>query len=388
MRAIEPGRMPSDEQTLILKAALLEGQAGREATLRWLPAASLDRLGTSSRRLLPLLYDRLQAEGIEHPMVNVLRGVKRHTWYHNRLLFHQARDVVRSVRQTGIEVMIIKGAALTIEYYRDYGLRPMDDLDLMVPVGKAVEAVAEMQKQGCKLHWQIDLEYMRDHVVDFLWELHLCNAKGRHFDLHWHLYPMCLNRDSDDDLWQASRAARFEGEDVRVPCPADLLLHTIVHGFSWETISPIRWIPDALAILRKAESIEWERLLQQSAKRGLVAMTLPSLLYLQREFAAPVPSEVISTLKNTRVSILQKLEYANGIKPITSFQDVLVSHLCRTARVARGASLRKKLRILTLSHIAYAKFNSRAEIPRRFYAALRRTIGKRVSSESEGAGAL
>lgn len=381
MRTSDPGRMPTSEQTLILKAALLTGSAGREAALRWLPTANIDRLGKSSRSLLPLLYDRLKAEGIEHPIVPVLKGVKRHTWYHNRMLFHQARELVRSLRQIGCEVMIIKGAALVIEYYRDYGLRPMEDLDLMVPVGKAVDAVAELQRRGCVLEWPIGpigMEFLRDRVLGFLHALHLRNETGRAFDLHWHLYHWCVNPNSDDDLWQASRLARFEEEDVRIPCPPDFLLHTIVHGVAWTRISPIRWIPDALAILRNAKSLDWDRLLQQTEKRQFAAMTLPSLLYLQREFAASVPSEVIHTLSRTRVSFLRKLEYANCIKPQTSIWDAFVFHLCRGARIAQGASFRKKLQILTLSHFAYVKVQSRADIPRRMRNMWQRIMRKNI----------
>lgn len=367
MKTTDPGRMPTDEQTLILKAALLTGPAAREAALRWLPTANIDRLGKSSRSLLPLLYERLKAEGIDHPIVPVLKGVKRHAWYHNRMLFHQGRELVRSLHQIGCEVMIIKGAALSIEYYRDYGLRPMEDLDLMVPYEKALDAVAELQRQGCVLEWPISREFLRNHVLGYMHALHLRNEGGRVFDLHWHFYHWGVNPDSDDDLWQGSRPASFEEEDVRIPCPADFLLHAIVHGVAWSAISPIRWIPDALAILRHSQSLDWDRLLQQTNKRRLAAMTLPSLLYLRREFAAPVPSEVIHALSRTRVSFLQKLEYASAAKPPNSIRNALVFHLCRTARIAQGASFRKKLHIMTLSHFASMRLERRADIPRKIW---------------------
>ena len=384
LKTSDPGCLPTAEQTLILRAALLSGPAAGEAALRWLPTANLDRLGKSARRLLPLLYDRLRAQEIDHAILPVLKGVKRHTWYNNRMLFHQAREVVRHLTNAGINVMAIKGAALTISYYRDYGARPMEDLDLMVPVTSAVDALAIFRECGWVSQLPCSADFLCERILDFRHALHQRNPAGRDIDLHWHLLPICTSRNADDDFWKASCVADFEGEQVRVPCPADHLLHIIVHGVGWDKISPIRWIPDALAVLRMSESLDWDRFTAQAQKHHLTAMILPSLRYLQSEYEAPIPAGVISALTGTRVSWFHNLEHRNLIIRRDSVASASVYHICRVARVTAGVPLRKKVRSISLALCSSMNLERRRQLPGYIWKKVRKKLAHRKEQTVRG----
>ena len=58
---------PDAAQTLLLQAALLDGDAGRTALDEWRARVDLDRLDRGSLTLLPLLYQRLVDAGIADP---------------------------------------------------------------------------------------------------------------------------------------------------------------------------------------------------------------------------------------------------------------------------------------------------------------------------------
>src|SRR5262245_12445960 len=94
--------------------------------------ADLDRLDPGSIRLLPLLYRRLERDGAQDEIARKLKGVYRHAWYGNQLRLRDAALVAGELRRRGTEPMLLKGAALTLLHYRDYGLRPMEDVDILV----------------------------------------------------------------------------------------------------------------------------------------------------------------------------------------------------------------------------------------------------------------
>jgi Uncharacterised nucleotidyltransferase len=82
----------------------------------------------------------------------------------------------------------------------------------------------------------------------------------------------------------------FEGRHILVPSPSDQLFHVCVHGLQWDWTRKIRWIADALSILR--EPMDWERI-RQLAEWARMSFRLAKALELLRErFGAQVPPDV------------------------------------------------------------------------------------------------
>lgn len=346
----DAGSVPSEEQRLILRVALLEGPEAREAAIAWLAKVDIARLGRASVRLLPLIYERFRQEGIQHPVVPVLRGIKRHTWCRNRLLFQQASEAIRALGAAGIEVMLIKGAALTIEYYQDYGLRSMDDVDLLVRYPDAGAAIEVLRRQGWKalalfvpevklrMQWN-EQKGFSEETRQYVHAMHFVHPSGQDLDLHWNLTPFCLGPDADRDFWAASKEITFEGQAVRVLDPADQLLHVCVHGAAWESVAPIRWIADALAVIRKTPQLDWKRLLLQARKRKLTLMVSSALDYIDRNIGDFVPAHVLADFKGSDVTVFEKLEYRQLLKPASALGRVQ-RKVWTFLRVCQGNTLR------------------------------------------------
>ena len=123
---------PTSAQRLLLRAVVLRGAEALAAWQRWTQAVDLDGLDAGSIRLLPQLYRSLEREGVRDPLMSRLKGVYRHTWYGNQLRLRDAAVVLGELSRRGIEPMLLKGAALTLLHYRDSGLRPMEDVAVLV----------------------------------------------------------------------------------------------------------------------------------------------------------------------------------------------------------------------------------------------------------------
>jgi hypothetical protein len=85
--------------------------------------------------MAPLLYVHLKAAGVQLPrdVKRTLQGlVLRHREI-NRVRMHVLRDILSTYDGAGIQALVLKGAALAHLVYPEPGLRPMSDLDILVP---------------------------------------------------------------------------------------------------------------------------------------------------------------------------------------------------------------------------------------------------------------
>ncbi|MFY9852648.1 MAG: nucleotidyltransferase family protein [Terracidiphilus sp.] len=340
---IEPRALPLEEQRQILRAALQPGPEAREEAIEWLPRADIETMGFDSLRLMPQLYERLRMEGIDTPLLPRLNGLKKHAWSKNNLLLRRANDAIRALQQAGIDVMAIKGIALIVAYYRDYSLRPMYDADLLVPHQHARAACQILARHGWTNEFvNPENPHLIEQAFQYLHAAHQFDPLGRDLDLHWNLLAYRLGPGVDDDFWAGSGEAVLGGQKVRILNPADQLLHICVHGTD---SPPIRWIPDALAVLRRTSDLNWDRLLAQAHKKNLTLMISRALEHVQRDFADHVPAEVLTDLHRSRVSIFERYEYWQLSGPVNPFFGWLPRTLYRFLCRSGGNPLPVRLRL-------------------------------------------
>ena len=256
---------PDDRQRTLLRAALLPGPGAREAwraAAAWLDPARID---PGSRQLLPLVWANLTGQGIHDPALEPLAGFYRDTRVRVEALLAAAARPLAGLRAAGIPTLVLKGGALVSRYYCDTGLRPMSDLDVLVPTPAAPAAQQVLQDHGWspRFRWSA-LGVRMTHAAVF---------DGTHeapVDLHWHVFAECCRPDADASLWERSIAIEIGGVPTRALSPADQLLHVCVHGDKWVHVPGIRWVADAVTVMRAAAVIDWEHLVQEATRRRFV----------------------------------------------------------------------------------------------------------------------
>ncbi len=92
----------------------------------------IEHLDSGSDRLLPLLYRNLFRIGIDYPVMTKLNGIYCHTGSKNQLRMARLPQVLESFAAAGIQSVLLKGCSLAIWDNEDFGLRPMQDLDIWV----------------------------------------------------------------------------------------------------------------------------------------------------------------------------------------------------------------------------------------------------------------
>ena len=290
---------PSAFQTEVLRAAVSPPAEAAAAWDRLRAVLVLDDLTDPEvHRLLPLVAANLTRAGVDDPDLPRLQGLRRRTWVENELLLHRCRPALDQLRTDGVPIVFLKGVALAVEHLGDLGLRPMQDVDILVPLEHAARALDRLEELG----WRDPGEIPRARLFASHHGAGLVHPEGGALDVHWHLgTPLLLPGDearSSDDLWAAAVPLRDprHGIDDLTLCPTDHLLHLIAHGVWGGSASTVRWAADAAVVLRGGR-IGWSRLVEQATRRRIAPLVADALAFLRDELAQPIPHAPIQALR-------------------------------------------------------------------------------------------
>jgi hypothetical protein len=251
---------------------------------------------------MPALCANLAALGVEERLLARLRDARRETWAANRALFSATLPVIAALEEAGIKTILLKGSALVATGALESSGRPMSDVDVLVPTQAANEAIEQLVSLGLKPLGRTPAWYVSEYVPRFSPSFSFARpGAGAQVDLHWHALHASRQHDADDAFWNAALAVELDQVATRALCPADALLHAVVHGLHWAPIPSYRWVLDASMIIGAgAGTLDYDRLVEQARLRRTAVAVHAGLRYLRDLIDAPVPSETLRALAARR----------------------------------------------------------------------------------------
>src|SRR4030042_4414622 len=311
----EGGCWPTRQQELLLRASLLKGDEAVDAWHEWKSKVDVDSLDQVSLHFLPLLYRNLHIHDIEDSLMDMFKGIYRLTWYKNQMLLHHMAAVLRAFQNADIKTMLLKGAALTLLHYKDYGLRYMDDFDVLVHTEQALAAIDLLKRLG----WRPISRPIKAFNEEYLSVRHSHGFEDsalRQLDLHWHVFLESCYVNSDNDFWNFAVHTEFHNVSTCTLNPTDQLLHVFAHGVNWAPVPLLRWIADAVVVINTSQSgIDWNRLVEHAKKHRLTLQISNALDYLHELLNVSIPSEALQSLQIMHVSRVECLEYKVRTSP-------------------------------------------------------------------------
>ena len=237
-------------------------------------------------RLLPFIYNRWKGFA-SNSLIEAGQRAYLATWRQNRERMTALREVLTGLRQAGIECMILKGAALTLRHYRDYGLRDMGDFDIMVHPWDTGRALGFMLRNGWEAEGNCTAESIaRQARVRHAWQF--SRGETEHCDLHWRPLSQCNAPNISKLFWQGSEMGDLNGLPVKVPGPTDLFFHVCVHAMHWEWTPNLYWFADALVLLGQGR-VDWDRAGELARASQMTARFAAALQELRCRFAVSTP---------------------------------------------------------------------------------------------------
>ncbi len=173
------------------------------------------------------------------------------------LLTHQI------LADAGIRHMALKGAALAWHAYPHPALRPMRDLDILVPADDALRAFDTLLKAGLSrtpssrghpaamLQWHRHLPALRSPSGTVTVELH-SRLSG-----HGQEGTRTVDVSHSDSFWARGTTLPMAGASLPVTSPTDLLLHLIVHAVYDHEFNNGPVLLGDLAFLLDRQAIDW-----------------------------------------------------------------------------------------------------------------------------------
>lgn len=312
-----------DERRLILNCARLElGGPLLEQTLEILQkplgwGAVVFFAGLHS--VAPLLHRHLKRfEGeitVPQEARQALLRLFHRAGYQNRQFSSALHDLLERFAIGGIPVIVLKGLSLVELVYGNLSLRPLIDINLLIPRENLEKARALLLQGG---YFMRTLDPSRGRLFS---QFHLIklNDFRVHLLLQWH--PVNWPRVHAIDLrpfWEEAQPVRLSRRDALILSPVDLVLYLCLHpdrhGFlnipalaledptefvfdEWTENRLIRFADIHETIRHYQGVIDWEVLVERAKAGGIEGSVYASLRWVTELFGQPVESWVLKALR-------------------------------------------------------------------------------------------
>ncbi len=326
----------------MLRAALGSGQDAVEAYRAWRASVLLDDIDWPTFRLLPLLDATAKRHGIVDADAKRIEGAAKHIWLSNTLRLNSLIAAVDALQAAGIEVLLLKGAALFARDPEQIGLRATGDYDVMVRDADKRAAVAALDKAGFRpLVYQPERFTDRDfevmHAAAFTWGE---RAQRGQVDLHWRPSGDFPAPGLSELLFSAAEFAKIGNTTVAIPCLADHLFVGLMHANSAARTDRIDWFVEAAQILQRSGArIDWNRIALLCRRYEVSDVAVQALSSLNECVPGLIPAERIRQLES-QVSAFERIEHRlRKADRASIFRQLAMRLLDRTRAQRRDRSL-------------------------------------------------
>ena len=330
------------------EAALIIGQA---PDLDW--QAVLD--GALYHGLAPLLWHYLNGATEARVPAQVLAQLRRehdHALAASLLLQHDFRQAVTALGNAGVPVIALKGIGTSELLYAHPGLRPMGDLDLLVPREQLEHAVSALTS----LDYREARPTQRQHLAalgDALWPAgewgqpkHVTLARRdagvqRLLELHWELEYWrtrgALNGSAAATAWRNAQPMRVAGVQTRLLADEEFVLHLLAH-FGLHGLGLLVWLTDIDRLIRRKQGeLDWDRITDLARASDLQLVAGATAYCLREWLGTPLPSGVFAGTDRWRTAALEWTLASRGKQP--GAPNGYLIELCQWLN-ARGVSRR------------------------------------------------
>jgi hypothetical protein len=301
-------RPPDPVQNAALGAALLQPE---QALLAWSRLRQLtddlDVTDDATFRMLPMAYRNLRSAGLDDAELALLRGVYRQFWLKTRITLRTAHTVLPLLRSAGVEPVALKGLGLLATAYPEAAMRPMHDLDFLLPTESFRTALEALTAAG----WS-PLRGSAKSYFKRLRTFHALPVKGPdgiEIDLHRHMLEENCYQGADDRLFERLRQGTVDGLPVTTLSTEDHLINACVHGVRWDPTPPLRWVLDCVMNVRAAgDALDWAYVEDEASRRG-VTLAMAAALNFARDFEPSIPEATIAALAGARHGRLERYDF-------------------------------------------------------------------------------
>ncbi|MCK5305914.1 MAG: nucleotidyltransferase family protein [Candidatus Omnitrophica bacterium] len=274
-----------------------------------------------SEGVTPLAYKSLS--GIDQAKAIVPKDIwkKMENCYYsvaasNTLLYQKLTGILTSFNETGVKVIVLKGAALAASIYGNAALRAMTDIDLLV---KKEELPFVDTGLKCLGYSSADrsVEDIDISSVSYLTTLDYRNPAKNSPPLHIHYHFVnstipthsYIDKIKIEKIWQEAEETEIGGVKTLVMSPHHLLIHLAEHSLRvLHSLNKLSYLCDINETVNfYGERLDWSKLVSHSFEFNLNRLVYFSLYFTAKFLNTAIPQKVLSALKPSRLSWEEKI---------------------------------------------------------------------------------
>ncbi len=288
-------RIDSAEWPLVMQTALENGLA----PLTYAALKKLDRLGEPPAGIAKSLHAAYYWTSID-----------------NWLRLEKLGGLLDQFERAQIPVILLKGCALAVTLYPDVGLRPMADLDLLVPADATERACALLRENGFSPKL-----WLTDHFSWDLWNVRSMRRGRRRpmiVEVHRHLLhlPYYRHQMPVDWFWQRTVSVPLGPRTGQTLVPTAHLVHLAAHFALHHQAGRLIWSYDlALLLARHREVIRWDEVLKAAEEFQLGEVLRVSLEGVTTLWGVCVPHGALEGSRTLQPSREQRLLFMAATAP-------------------------------------------------------------------------
>jgi hypothetical protein len=228
----------------------------------------------------------------------------------NTLRYYELSTILKAFNDVGIDVIVLKGAFLAEAIYKNIGLRPMSDIDLLIKK----EDLQKVKNEVVQLKYHAPVYPTKWHEQwQNAWteEINYTNQeKNVAIDVHWNLQPPSSPIQVDiTKSWENAQPVKIAGVETLMLAPEDLLQHLCLHldkHISSSGAPPLqfKWYCDIAEVIRHYKGkINWKYLVRSSKNYGIEEPIYQSLYLVNKYLGAVVPMDALEELKTVKSNV-------------------------------------------------------------------------------------
>ena len=282
-------------------------------------------------RIASRLYHNLVEHGLtdrvpQRHLDDLAQTYQEAAAFHEQLIEGIDRALT-ALHGAGIQTLVMKGMSLVERVFKDPGLRPMNDVDLLVPEAdqpRGRQIVREAMKGWSLPVWKVDVQF---HLSD----------RGT----VWDDIPIA-------DIWRDAQAVTIAGHETSLMAPQHELLHLCVHG---DHLVRLSWLCDvAQTVIHHGDQFPWDKFIAVARAARVHDLAWFKLRAAQRLLAAPVPSDVLQQLDPGRFK--------------TRIIERLIGQFAFRTEREQSDSLNRPMPVALLEFFSIARFAQRKNLVR------------------------
>ena len=233
----------------------------------------------------------------------------------NALIFKELGRVLETFKKTGLQVIVLKGAALAETVYGNLALRPMSDVDLLVKKEDLYHIDEQLKILGYFSSDRAvnDIDFSSTYLTTLDYRSSFKNFPS--FHIHWHFVNSTIPNEyytkniKMEDIWQDAEKTNIANVETWVMAPHHLLIHLSEHALRvTHSLGKLSFFCDINeAINFYQERLDWDLLVKDSFKFGLNRMVYLTLFFTSKFLAAKIPGDVLLKLRPERISLYEKI---------------------------------------------------------------------------------